>query len=103
MKKSPNLKLTETHIVTLVNTDVLKIGQVIGFKVNNPKQIGKDVVDVYSEAVGVIERVWSERVEVLNLITGGRIDLWANTFDWREIDILSDAEHLLEAYKNGVC
>lgn len=103
MKESPSVKLTETHTVTFVNTDVLKVGQVIGFRVNSPKQVGTEVVDVYSEAVGVIERIWSERIEVLNLITGGHTDLWANTFDWREIEILSDAEHLLEAYKNGIC
>lgn len=103
MKESPSVKLTETHTVNLVNTDVLKVGQVIGFRVNNPKQVGTEVIDVYSEAVGVIERVWSERIEVLNLVTGGRTDLWANTFSWREVEILSDAEHLLEVYRNGIC
>lgn len=103
MKESASLQITETHTVSLVNRDVLKIGQVIGFKVNRPKQVGTDVVDDYDDAVGVIERIWSERIEVLNLITGGRTDLWANTFDWREIEVLSDAEHLLEAYRNGIC
>lgn len=103
MKESPILQFTETYTVDLVNTNVLKIGQVIGFKVNNPKQVGTEVIDIYSEAVGVIERVWSERIEVLNLVTGGRTDLWANTFSWREIEILSDAEHLLEVYRNGIC
>lgn len=100
MEEKTYFELTEVVTIYRVNKEAFKVGQVIGFKVNNQIQRGSEVLDNYSEAVGVIRKIWLDRVEVLRLDTLGTLDLWADSLSWRDIKVLTDVEKLTEDYKD---